>query len=91
MYRKESHNEVTKTLGQLTVSLSKLSSTIDENPGKVFRVFVFLKKFLDQKIFGLDNKIDCIVRKFSDRADENYQLSLRKLKKESSSKYSTCS
>ena len=31
-------------------------------------------------MFGLDNKIDCIVRKFGETVDENYQISLRKLK-----------
>ena len=32
----------------------------------------------DQKMFGMDNKIDCIVRKFLDTtAENNYELTTR--------------
>ena len=85
LYQRQFHADVTKTLGRLTISLTKLMSVVEENPGKFLIVsieqkmgnFIFDLNLKDQKMFGMDNKIDCIVRKFLETAENNYELTTR--------------
>ena len=40
-------------------------------------ILIFDLNLKDQKMFGMDNKIDCIVRKFLETAENNYELTTR--------------
>ena len=60
-------------------------SVVEENPGKFLIdsieqknvILIFDLNLKDQKMFGMDNKIDCIVRKFLETAENNYELTTR--------------